>query len=111
MRPSKFEHHTVFSYTKIPLQAALDWLTDRMGPEDIKWQCNRPLGNIVTVEFMSDRDKFLFDIRWSGQMRILPTSGVGPAPSFVKLLIELGAQSNKQRSKTTTAGPLSYEGS
>jgi hypothetical protein len=104
MKLSKFKHHTVFSYTKIPLQTALDWLTARMGPEDIKWQCNRPLGNIATVEFMSDRDKFLFDIRWAEQMRILPTSGAGPAPSFVKLLIELGAQSNKQHTKITTAG-------
>ena len=110
MKPSKFEHHTVFRRSTALPREIVDWLSTTFGPARTKWNSEMALCNIGIVEFMSARDKFLFDMRWSAEVCILPTSGQGPAPGLMKLLSEFGAQSNKQRPNTKTTGSLSYEG-
>ena len=89
----EFKHRTVFKSVQ-ETKVIMNWLSDTLGPRREKWNVVHIPGSIAAVEFASSRDKFLFDLRWAGEITIIPVPETGEKLGLMKILHTLGEIAN-----------------
>lgn len=68
----------------------VDWLENVAGLQRGLWTMyhSKAAPYLVFIEFMDERHKMLFDLRWQNHIKVLPTQGNGPKPSTMTPMSE-----------------------
>jgi len=92
---TEYKFHTVFitvqQYQCRPtLEELADSLEKMAGAQRGLWNMHHSRCNpfLVFVEFMDERHKMLFDMRWQSCVKMLPSEGNGPKPSTMTPITE-----------------------